>query len=84
MKQYCVYCASCVEVDGCLYCDKHEKDLRETQSKSENHCRDFYLSPMGHVRTGRPYRPQKWRYLRAYSNLKSTDNQPVRDTSLQR
>ena len=70
MNQYCIYCASCVEVDEKLYCDKKEKDLTENQSKSINHCPHFFLSPMGHVRTGRPYRPQRWKYMRAYSNLK--------------
>lgn len=66
MNQYCIYCASCVEIDGKLYCDKCEKDLTENQSKRLNHCPHFFLSPLGHVRTGRQYRPQRLRYIRVY------------------
>lgn len=69
MNQYCVYCASCVELDGRLYCDKREKNLTDNNAKRINHCADYTESPMGHVRTGKKYRPQRWRYLRILTGL---------------
>lgn len=73
MKQYCVYCAGCVEVAGDLYCDTMEKDLTMNQAKHENYCPKFFLSPAGHVLTGKKYRPQKWRYMRPHDQLESID-----------
>ena len=66
MKQYCVYCASCVN-DGGLYCDKLDKEMSRSYAQHENHCAEFVISPMGHVITGKQYRPQKWRWMRIYT-----------------
>ena len=66
MYQYCVYCASCIEDENGLYCDKKEKHLTENQAKRSRQCADYSQSPMGHIRTGKQYRPQQWRWKRVY------------------
>ena len=57
MKQYCRYCAHCIEGD-CYYCTDHEKVLTEAQIKRENRCADFALSDLGDIITGRQYAPR--------------------------
>ena len=69
MKQYCRYCAFCFEGD-CFYCGDHDKVLTEEQIKRVNTCKDFILSGIGDVITGKAYepRPRKKRY-EYYGNL---------------
>lgn len=55
MKKYCRYCSFCISGD-CYYCTKHEKVLLKVD-KIVN-CKDFILSEMGDVDTGRQYKPQ--------------------------
>lgn len=57
MKQYCRYCAHCFEGDV-LYCGEHEKVLSEPQIKRANRCKDFALSDLGDVLTGKKYQPR--------------------------
>ena len=64
MKQYCRYCAFCFEGDG-FFCsnspDNTEPDkyMTEEQIKRVNHCKDFELSALGDVISGRQYQPRK-------------------------
>lgn len=58
MKQYCRYCAFCIEGD-CYYCTNKGKVLSESYIKHTNTCKDFTLSELGDVITGRKYQPHK-------------------------
>ena len=66
MKQYCRYCAYCIDGNG-LYCTCHDKILSESKIKSVNQCKDFTLTDMGDILTGRQYKPRK---PRQYNELK--------------
>lgn len=54
--QYCRYCSFLVTGNG-IWCTCHEKELSEKYIKHTNTCKDFALSPLGDVDTGRKYRP---------------------------
>lgn len=56
MRQYCRYCAFCVTGNG-IYCTCHEKELSESYIKHTNTCKDFAMSELGDVDTGRKYKP---------------------------
>lgn len=56
-KQYCRYCGFCSSGD-LYYCSAHNKLLCESTIKRANKCRDFVLSDLGDVDTGKPYKPQ--------------------------
>ena len=58
MKQYCRYCAFCCYGDV-PYCTDHEQVLSESKLRHENTCKDFSLSDLGDVETGKPYSPRK-------------------------
>lgn len=60
MAQYCRYCAFCFEGDG-FFCSNKEptKYLTEAQIKRKNSCKDFALSALGDVITGREYQPRE-------------------------
>lgn len=58
MKQYCRYCAFCIEGD-CYICTLHEKELNEDKIKRSNKCSDFDLSVMGDIITGKQYKPRE-------------------------
>ena len=66
MNQYCVYCAHCVE-DGGLYCCTDDRTLTKNAARRPNKCKHYEKSPLGHVITGKQYRPQRWQYIRVYS-----------------
>lgn len=66
MNQYCIYCSHCIN-DGGLYCCTDDRPLTENAAKRANKCRHYEQSPLGHVITGKQYRPQRWRYIRVYS-----------------
>lgn len=57
MRQYCRYCVSCINDNG-LYCTNFNKTLTEAKIKHTNRCKDFALSRLGDVTTGRQYRPR--------------------------
>lgn len=64
--QYCVYCSHCIaDCDG-LYCCTDDRTITMNAAKRENHCPNYEESPMGHIITGKKYRPQRWRYMRVY------------------
>lgn len=58
MKQYCRYCSHCIQGD-CFYCTVFDMELRESTIKRANKCKEFYLSEMGDVESGRQYKPRK-------------------------
>lgn len=61
MKQYCRYCAFCFEADD-YRCSNHpygkEPHWNEKDIKKENHCKNFVLSDLGCVITGKKYQPR--------------------------
>lgn len=58
MAQYCKYCSFCFYGDV-AYCTDHDQVLSDNKIRSVNHCKDFDLSPLGDVLTGRVYTPRK-------------------------
>lgn len=58
MKQYCVYCAFCVYGDV-FFCTKHDVVLSESKAKHINQCASYAESELGHVETGKRYKPRK-------------------------
>lgn len=61
MKKYCRYCAFCFESDD-FRCSNHpdgkQPHWTEEDIKKENHCKNFILSDLGCVITGRKYKPR--------------------------
>lgn len=62
MTQYCRYCAFCFEGDG-YFCSEKHACLTDDKIRRVNHCKDFALSELGDVITGRPYTPRKGKPL---------------------
>ena len=58
--KYSRYCAFCISGDG-YYCTEHEKVLSENQVKRINACKEFSLSELGDVDTGKPYSQREHR-----------------------
>ena len=60
MKQYCRYCAFCIDGDW-FYCTDMGKLLTENDIKRANKCPSFAMSALGDVVTGKKYqeRPAK-------------------------
>ena len=62
MKQYCRYCSFCFEGDSYFGCSDHpngdEPYWTRKQINRENHCKNFDLSDLGDVETGKQYRPR--------------------------
>lgn len=66
MAHYCRYCAYCFGGD-CYYCSHKDKVLNRIDVQTQ--CRDFVLSALGDVDTGKPYKP------REKSQYQETDGQ---------
>ena len=60
MKQYCRYCAFCVNGDA-YYCTLKEELLRPSYVKHANRCKGYTQSSLGDVDSGRQYRPREIR-----------------------
>lgn len=58
IKQYCVYCSFCLLGD-CFYCSDKDEVLKESMVKKPNNCPSFSLCPVGHVETGKQYKPRE-------------------------
>lgn len=58
MAQYCRYCSFCVYGDV-PYCVDHNKVLTDKMIRRTNKCKDFNLSDLGDVESGRQYKPRK-------------------------
>lgn len=58
MKQYCRYCSFCCYGDA-PYCTAKETVLSESTLRKVNHCKEFDLSPLGNVETGKPYQERQ-------------------------
>ena len=72
MTQYCRYCAFCIEGDA-VFCTLHEELLSDKKARMVNHCKDFALSELGDVFTGRQYVPRKGKPLKAYDGSEQLD-----------
>ena len=62
MNQYCRYCTFCFEGNGffCSYKPNEiEAYMTEEQIKRVNRCKNFELSALGDVISGRQYKPRK-------------------------
>ena len=60
--KYCRYCAFCIPGNDCpYYCTKHENPLSENQVRRITACKDFSLSELGDVDTGKPYSQREHR-----------------------
>lgn len=75
MTQYCRYCAFCFEGDGYFCSEKKEQDayLSDNKIRQVNHCKDFVLSELGDVITGRQYTPRKGKPLQAYDGCEELE-----------
>ena len=62
MNQYCRYCAFCFEAESGYRCSDHPKGKQPNwsgeQIKRKNHCKNFALSDLGDVITGKQYHPR--------------------------
>ena len=62
MKQYCRYCAFCFEADE-FRCSAEPNGrqlyMTEADIKRPNKCKEFALSELGDVITGRQYNPRE-------------------------
>ena len=62
MKQYCRYCAFCFEADQyrcSAEIDGKQLYMTENDIKRPNNCKEFQLSELGDVITGRKYKPRQ-------------------------
>lgn len=57
MSQYCRYCAFCTNGDT-YYCGEHDEVLTASYVKRANNCKDYALSELGDVDTGKQYKPR--------------------------
>lgn len=55
-RKYCRYCCYAVSGNG-YYCTFYEKELTEKKMKQTNTCKNFCMSDLGDVDTGRKYKP---------------------------
>lgn len=62
MKQYCKYCAYCVDGDA-YYCTLKDIVLSESKVKRTNCCADYQYSVLGDVDSGKQYTPRKQRSI---------------------
>lgn len=58
MTQYCRYCAFCIYGD-IPYCTAKDEPMTERQMKRKNTCKEFALSELGDVESGKPYKPRR-------------------------
>ena len=58
MKQYCRYCAFCIDGD-CYYCTAQDRVLTPAETRRVRVCPDFQLSELGDVDSGKQYQPRK-------------------------
>ena len=58
MKQYCRYCAFCIDGD-CYYCTAQDRVLKPAETRRVRVCPDFQLSELGDVDSGKQYQPRK-------------------------
>ena len=65
--KYCRYCAYCISGD-CFYCTCKEIELKHI-NKSTN-CKEFVLSEMGDVETGKQYKPRSTKEKQSEYQLK--------------
>ena len=57
-RQYCKYCAHCIEGD-CFYCTAKDKVLNDKQIHYTNKCPLYVYSELGSIIDGQQYKPRK-------------------------
>lgn len=58
MKQYCRYCANCVQVDeDVCYCEKSRETFWGDKAKRVNKCKDFVFNEIDVFDLDRTYKP---------------------------
>ncbi len=62
MKQYCKYCAYCVDGDA-YYCTLKDIVLSESKVRRTNRCADYQYSVLGDVNSGKQYTPRNQRSI---------------------
>lgn len=58
IRKYCVYC-SFLTYGDCYYCSDKDEVMKESMVKKPNNCPSFSLCPLGHVETGKQYKPRE-------------------------
>lgn len=66
MKQYCRYCAFCIETDG-YYCTDHCRFIADSSIKSANNCKEFAYCGMDII-TGKDHEPKDYQQRRRKTN----------------
>ena len=57
MRQYCEYCAFLFAGNG-IYCDMHNKEMKESTAKTVNNCKDFCYVPTSAFDLDKTYKPR--------------------------
>lgn len=57
MAQYCRYCSYLYTGNG-IWCEKHDREMSESQAKHTNNCRDFDFLSIDAFDTNKEYHPQ--------------------------
>ena len=65
--KYCRYCAYCISGD-CFYCTCKEIELKRIDRVTN--CKEFVLSEMGDVETGKQYKPRSTKEKQSEYQLK--------------
>lgn len=60
MRQYCEYCAFLLTGNG-IYCEAHNKELKESTTKTVNHCKDFEFLSASAYDLDKTYKPRQKR-----------------------
>lgn len=65
MAQYCRYCAFCFDMIGVYGCSKNSNGKELYMSRKEinkaNKCKNFALTDLGDVETGKQYKPRTYK-----------------------
>ena len=60
MKQYCRYCANCVQVDDDIYyCERSTATFEGAKARRANKCKNFVFNPIDVFDLERKYKPRE-------------------------
>ena len=58
-RQYCRYCAHCVEtLDGFAWCERKQKEMSESSAKRTNSCKKFLFNEIDAFNLEAKYKPR--------------------------